>query len=312
MAKKKKHEEHVNHERWLVSYADFITLLFATFTALFAMSNADKTKLEKAAKSIKEAFSSPSANPIIAISLGKSAGGGSLALPIPSASAPAAPPPKPSKSGTSGKDEDDSAFEHLFNGKAMNQASDEGTEDLNNNSGTPTPTPTPTPPPSQSPGTEGSGNEAMAKEIKELMKNFGLNDAVEVREEKRGTVISLGEAAFFATGGIDVLPACTQKLDKIVNALRNKDYEIRVEGHTDNTPIHSERFRSNLELSTMRASSIVDFMIKNYRFDPKALSASGYGETRPLGPNDTEAGRQKNRRVDIVILNERARGEEPK
>ena len=61
MARKKKHEEHVNHERWLVSYADFITLLFATFTALFALSNADKTKLQKAAQSIKAAFASNSA-----------------------------------------------------------------------------------------------------------------------------------------------------------------------------------------------------------------------------------------------------------
>jgi chemotaxis protein MotB len=322
---KKKHEEHVNHERWMVSYADFITLLFATFTALFAMSNADKAKLEAAAKSIKAAFASGGLSmfttPTVKAS-GASSGGGPLVIQItPSSPTSMAAPPRLSRknsrdsdnesdsdssgNGKGNKKEEEKEKDNLFDGKSLIKGAE-------NADAEPTPTPTPAPQASMAMGTEGAGNEALANEIKELMQNAGLDKAVEVRQEQRGTVISLGEAAFFAPGGVDVLPSNTHQLDKIVNALRNKDFAIRIEGHTDNIPVSSGRFSSNWELSTLRASKIVEFMEKEYKFDPKALSASGYGDSRPIADNSTRDGRQKNRRVDIVILNEREKAREPK
>lgn len=315
MARKKKPPEHENHERWLVSYADFVTLLFATFTALFAISNRDLTKLAEAAKSIKQAFAGGGTSFFVTSSptKGTGTGGGSSPVLIPSnPNATPAPTPlvQPTPAPTPSSD-------GLFSGKTMQPGDSDPLA-------TPTPTPTPTPVPTEAPPTptptpppglgasEGGGTEAMATEIKELIRNIGLNEIVAVREEKRGTVISLGEAAFFDKGGVEVLPTCMDQLQKIVNALRNKDYEIRVEGHTDNTPVSSGRiYQDNFDLSTLRASRIISFMIDKYKFDPKLLSAAGYGDTRPIAPNDTPEGRQKNRRVDIVILNERARAAEP-
>lgn len=317
MARKKKPEEHANHERWMVSYADFITLLFATFTALFAMSNADKAKLEAAAKSIKKAFSSGSSS-LFELPSKNPAGGGGSAVTIGFdslapfvAHKPGKPDDKDAKPKDEKKEEKDakdplgSDLNNLFHGASLQR----GTQVGEGSGATPTPTPLPA---SMKMGTEGGvQNEQLAAEIKELMKDIGLKDLVAVREEKRGTVISLGEAAFFAQGEVEVLPTCIAQLDKIVNALRNKSFEIRVEGHTDNTPVRSGRYRDNLELSTLRASRIVNFMVKEYKMDPTQLSASGYGDTHPIADNGTKEGQQKNRRVDIVILNEQSKAVEP-
>ena len=145
-----------------------------------------------------------------------------------------------------------------------------------------------------------------------MFQDAGLDKSVEVRQENRGTVISLGEAAFFALGDVEVLPQSIHQLDKIINVLRTRNFQIRVEGHTDNTPITSRRFRTNYELSVMRATRIVEFMVEHYSYDPVLLSPSGYGEFRPIADNATADGRQKNRRVDIVILNEASSRFEPR
>jgi chemotaxis protein MotB len=83
--------------------------------------------------------------------------------------------------------------------------------------------------------------------------------------------------------------------------LRATGSDIRVEGHTDNVPIHNSRFSSNWDLSTARATAIVRLFIVKYGFQPDRLAASGYAEFRPVAGNDDAAGRAQNRRVDIVI-----------
>lgn len=335
MARKKKPEEHVNHERWLVSYADFITLLFATFTALFAISNADMEKFKKLANSVSEAFHNDrSGIPTIGVEGGASASD-ALVISIFDSSA-SGNNPKSSKGGEEpggeGGELEFDPVSHLGHGitteeenldeeEGLGQWVEEDPEGLV----TPTPTPEPTPEPDGGAGQdeggaaaalgdpEGQASDQMVHELKTLLDQAGLEGKVQVRKEARGTVISLGEAAFFAPGGIDVLPRSIHQLDQILNTLRGRDFEIRVEGHTDDTPVSPGRpYRDNMELSAMRAARVVEFMIREYDFPPMLISSAGFGEWRPVAPNDAAEDRQKNRRVDIVILNQAERAKEPR
>ena len=324
MARKKKPEEHENHERWLVSYADFITLLFATFTALYGISTADLAKFDKLKGSMHKAFNNSSDSSMIALPSVNLEGGGGVGSQM-TINITTADPYASMSSGTS--DSSSHGQEDDPYGEFDSMGSDvEGDGEGWGESPSPTPSPTPapqsTPPPDaeQNPGSPGSlgvsegmsEHEGIYMELQDLLNESGLQGQVEVRREKRGTVISLGEAAFFKTGGVGVLAECQAKLDKIVNALRNKSFQIRIEGHTDDQPVTSGRWNSNLELSALRAARVVEFMIDEYGFPPGQISSAGYGEWRPVADNASEGGRQQNRRVDIVILNQWARKQEPK
>ncbi len=246
MSKKHKHEEHVNHERWLVSYADFITLLFATFVALYAMSKADTTKFEAAAASLRMSFGSGSTNMIPQQSL--------EFIQIPSDR----PTLVSSKSGST-------------DGEDQKQA---GSEDFHR--------------------------------IKRLLENFlmtkGMLSRVNIEIESRGLVISLKEAGFFESGRAELKKEGQEVFEEL--ALYFKEYRnpIRVEGHSDNVPIRSALFPSNWELSTTRATNVVKLLVREYGIDAQKISATGYGEFRPVSDNDSEGGRARNRRVDLVIL----------
>jgi len=117
-----------------------------------------------------------------------------------------------------------------------------------------------------------------------------------------GLVLSLREAGFFATASAEIRPEAFSAFDTIARALTARTYRLRVEGHTDNVPIHNGRFASNWELSTARATEVVRLLVVQYRFRPENLSAAGYSEFHPQGDNSTDAGRQANRRVDIVVM----------
>ena len=129
---------------------------------------------------------------------------------------------------------------------------------------------------------------------------------VELRRQEHALVLSLKDNILFQAGQADLSPTACQTLDRlaqqIAKALDNTDTPIRIEGHTDNTPIATAKYPSNWELSTARATNIVRYLIKTRQFSPNALSAIGYGEFRPLENNSSIEGKRKNRRVDIVIL----------
>src|SRR5208282_5941022 len=91
--------------------------------------------------------------------------------------------------------------------------------------------------------------------------------------------------------------------DRIAGMLRKRDYRLRIEGHTDNVPIHTPQFASNWELSTARATGLVRSLVDDYGVSPTLLSAAGYAEFHPASANDTSQGRALNRRVDLVIVN---------
>lgn len=300
MARKKKLEPPENHERWMVSYADFITLLFATFTALFAISSADLEKLSQMRESIQQAFNGGPSN--FSITGGENKNGNLIIKIVPGENV------QPAKKGPT-EDQDGTSFY-----KGVQHAAPEGDDPppAPTPQATPTSTPTPQPTPESGQlGSEGANNAALMAELREMFQTAGLDKAVDVKQETRGTVISLGEAAFFAPGELDVLPQSIHKLDAIMNILRTRKFRIRIEGHTDNVPVTSRRYRDNLELSVLRATRVCMFMHENYGFDLKQLSPAGYGEWHPKADNNTTDGRQKNRRIDIVILNDASAKYEP-
>jgi hypothetical protein len=109
-------------------------------------------------------------------------------------------------------------------------------------------------------------------------------------------------AGNFESGSAQMKSASTDTLDRIGSMLLQHEYDLRVEGYTDNVPIHNSQFPSNWELSTSRSSEIVRLLIVRDRFPPERLSAAGFAEYHPVSSNSTADGRSQNRRVDIVIL----------
>ena len=134
---------------------------------------------------------------------------------------------------------------------------------------------------------------------------------VAVTPTKEGIVVSLREAGFFDSGSTHLRPAAMPTLAEFVSVIGPEHMKIRIEGHTDDVPIHNRKFDSNWELSTARATEIIKLFIGHFGIDPVRLAASGYGEFYPVASNDTPDGRAANRRVDLVILNANAVLHEP-
>jgi chemotaxis protein MotB len=129
---------------------------------------------------------------------------------------------------------------------------------------------------------------------------------VEVSMQPRGLVVSLKQTAFFPSGTDTLGPNALPVIAKLADALRGLKNPIRVEGHTDAIPIHTDRFRSNWELSSARAIAMMEVLAKRFEIGYDRMAVVGYAQTAPIGPNDTEEGRARNRRVDLVILNDYA------
>jgi len=127
---------------------------------------------------------------------------------------------------------------------------------------------------------------------------------VMVGMEERGLVITFVDEVLFDSGKTVIKSSAYDVLNKVANILKDKvaDKNIGVEGHTDNVPIKYSGFKSNWELSTARATSVLHYLVDSCSVSPERLQATGYGEYRPVASNLTTDGRQKNRRVEIIIL----------
>jgi chemotaxis protein MotB len=125
---------------------------------------------------------------------------------------------------------------------------------------------------------------------------------MELLEDSRGLVLSIPEASAFATGSADLSDGAQQAIGRLAGSLRAVGNSVLIEGHTDDVPIHSPRFASNWELSTARATAVVQWLIERGGMAPDRLSAAGYGEFHPRVPNESAPARARNRRVDVVIL----------
>jgi chemotaxis protein MotB len=166
--------------------------------------------------------------------------------------------------------------------------------------------------PRQAGGAAGKSLGALKKEIESLVSTELLKGRVRTRMDSRGLIVSLGEVGFFDSGSDEIKPEGRALLDTLATSLMTLDNQIRVEGHTDNVPIHSGRFPSNWELSTARATSVVSYLVSKFGLSPERLSAAGYAEFRPTASNDMEEGRARNRRVDILVMDPRYAMAEPR
>jgi len=201
-----------NRDRWLISYADLMTLLLALFIVMYAASDKER------AHQIAEGFSSQES-------------GGSGILP-----------------GTDSVKPDADQYE------------------------------------------------------KQLLGNLLLIQKTKMQRTSAGVVVSLSEAGFFAAGEAVINPDAQNVIETVADTLKNSDVHIRIEGHTDSTPISNAKYPSNWELSTARASTVLSKLIDE-GITPQRLSAAGYAGFQPIADNSTPDGRAQNRRVDIVILN---------
>jgi chemotaxis protein MotB len=272
--KKEKHEEEGGSERWLVSYADFITLLFAFFTTLYAISTVDAQKMGKMVTSMRASFDSTVFDQgSQTLSLSKGTGGaeasGSV---VPSHAAPSSVKISEKTVKAWADMKGDSPKPVLFGEKAMGR---------------------------------------LKRNIETLLGTEVMKGKVRTRLEPRGLIISLGENGVFDSGSDEIKPEGKALLDTIATGLVSLGNYIRIEGHTDNVPISTARFPSNWELSTARATAVVSQLIVKFGLRPELLSTAGYAEYRPTAANDTDEGRARNRRVDIIVLNPAAAAVEP-
>lgn len=252
MARKKKHEAHGSHERWLVSYADFITLLFAFFVVMFASSQTDKAKAQHISDAVTDALDKGGMTATVHEILGGTVdekGKGNAQMKGPGGSEPR---------------NDKTALAPLLEQELVPKLV--------------------------------FLNKALAAEIKE--------GKLEIKAEARGLVISMQQAAFFPSGDDNIDPKTYDSVEKIAKIIGDGPNPIRLEGHTDSQPIHSARFASNWELSSSRGISMLHLLSDRYGIPHERLAVVGYADTVPKDSNDTAEGRARNRRVDIVILNQ--------
>ena len=237
MAKKKKHEEEGNQERWLLTYADLITLLLGLFVILYSMSRVDLERYKSMGEALRTAFK------------------GKPALMMPK---PGIPP----IGGGAGP------YEDLEGGIY--------------------------------PDTSEAYLTLKISEVLEDMADMAGGVSIEV--EERGVVVHLTESIMFDLGKATLRPEALKLLVDITPVLIRSGRPLMIEGHTDNLPIKTREFPSNWQLSAARAANVVYFLTRRAGIPESQISAAAYADQKPVASNETEAGRQRNRRVDIVFL----------
>jgi chemotaxis protein MotB len=234
---KKKHEEHENHERWLVSYADFITLLFAFFVVMYSVSAVNEGKFRTVSESIKAAL-----NPMYA-------------------------PPVSNTPFAIGDTKPATILPSLQ-----------------------------------------MSREVAIRRLRAVMQSFQnavQHKFIEVVEQRNGEiVVTIPESVMFQSGEAALLPDALPFLKALAEVLNEMNRHVRVEGHTDNVPIRTAQFPSNWELSATRAVMVVRVLNELYGVPSTHLAALGYADSRPLTPNLTPEQRAKNRRVEIIIMDD--------
>ena len=145
-------------------------------------------------------------------------------------------------------------------------------------------------------------------ELAEYAKRKNLEQLISMEIDETGLKISLTESLMFKSGEAKILSEALPVLEIIVGKVKNLPNQIMIEGHTDNVPISTEKFPSNWELSVARAVNVLKYLIETLGLAPDRVSASGYGEYRPVASNETRGGRAQNRRVVLTVLRYRLKG----
>lgn len=237
--KKKKHEEHENHERWLVSYADFITLLFAFFVVMYATSTNNEEKQKQFEESVRINLRLAQGHSENSERTGAEAFDPQLANPV-------------------------EGFPRQGGGREV--------EDY------------------------------LGRTLNKVLNPEEKGAVTKLHHDLVGARIALAASTFFPTGSSKLRRSSLKTLDKVADLLKLTDKKIIIEGHTDDLPVRGGAFDSNWELASLRATSVVRYLITFHKIDPARLAAISYADQRPLVPNDSEENRAKNRRIEILIV----------
>ena len=238
MARRVRHKEHENHDRWLISYADFITLLFAFFVVMYAISSVNESKYQMFSASLTSAFGKQIVK----------------------------------SEATVSTNEQDVLLKSLVdrrNAKLAEQQQ-EAMQDI-------------------------------TKNINQVMNALVTNGQVSVMQTNRGVAIEINASALFNQGDVVLQGGAINILAEVAKVLEQVDLAIEVEGHTDDIPIKTQKFPSNWELSSARASSVVRLFIEQ-GLKSRNLKAIGSAANHPVTSNDTADGRAQNRRITVTIL----------
>ena len=158
--------------------------------------------------------------------------------------------------------------------------------------------------PADSPNEEVEEFVKIYEQMSEYIKENNLESSITLRLDERGLLVRFMDDVLFDSGKADLTASAREIINKVAEIIRQNEKNVRVEGHTDNVPINTVRFPSNWELSTTRAVNVVKYLIEECGLEASRMAASGYSDQHPVDDNDTKEGRQKNRRVDMVILRE--------
>ena len=244
--RKRYQEDEENHERWLVSYADFITLLFAFFVVMYAVSSVNQIKYREVTQALGSAF------------------GNRMPLDGPVRRDETPPPIKNTQP-------------NIVPPLPLNRLKNASLRQ------------------------EQERMVATAQNLANALAPLIKDGTVRVLQTNYGVRIDIKDSLLFAPGSAELAAAAQGPLTQIAQILAEDPHVIQVEGHTDNLPIHNSAFHSNWELSAVRASTVVRLLAGN-GIAERRLSATGFGETRPVAENDTAEGRAKNRRVSVMLL----------
>ncbi|HEY0973739.1 MAG TPA: flagellar motor protein MotD [Solimonas sp.] len=274
MAKKHKHEDHVNHEAWAIPYGDLITLLLAFFVVMYAVSSVNEGKYRVLADSLSQAFGGP---------------------------------PKSMKPVQIGNNPEKGAA----NDSLLHELSLRGFE---REQSSPTPLRTVRAPPQGDASASGEAGrraaetlERMSDAVEAAMHDLIRQRMIVVRRSEHWLEIEISTDILYASGVARLAPEATPVLQRLAEILRPFPNPIRIEGHTDNVPIATVAFPSNWELSAARAASVVHLFMAS-GVAPTRMTVIGFGEYRPTASNADTTGRNRNRRVVVVVM---AHGEEP-
>jgi len=241
MARKRKHEEHGNHEAWAIPYADLMTLLLAFFVVMYAISSRNESKYKAVSDALNSAFG----------------GNPKTIMPIQFDERPSIRTPTPIKSGL----------------------------------------------PQRYPVPAQQQLQSIADDLEHALRDLIAEKLVIVHRSESWLEVEINSDILFPTGSAELNTRARGIIHRVAQVLSNKTNPVQVEGYTDNRPIHNAQFPSNWELSAARAASVVH-LLAEHAVSQQRLSMTGFGEYRPFADNNSDQGRNRNRRVMLVVLAE--------
>lgn len=258
------HEEHVNHEAWVIPYADMLTLLMALFLMMWATSTQDEAKFAALAESLREAMGAGVGVEQKAVTDGAE---GIM------------------EGQTTGVEKGDKTDPSASDKQAAADALDREKER------------------ERAEKREEQALQGIQAAITQGAQDNNMLQNLQFRIEERGLIVSIvSDSVLFDPGSTQLKPQGESILRVVGASLANVPNQVQIEGHTDNSPINTAQYPSNWELSALRGTSVLRYLVDGTGFDGNRISSSGYGERRPVASNDTAAGKASNRRVEMVIL----------